>query len=207
VQTETPQELMRLVQTGSEEAFSELVRRFKEPITAFALRMLNDHQKALDVAQETFVSVYVHAASYKPVASFQGWLYRIAHNLAINELRRRKREPVLSLDAPLDKGRPDGPRFEPRDDALTAEESFLGRERMEVVRRCVASLPPKYRGAIVMKDMQGLTFEEIASILECPESTVKSRVMRGRRMIKARLETLLSPADPRRQPARQGSES
>lgn len=207
MQTETPQELMRLVQTGSEEAFSELVRRFKEPITAFAMRMLNDHQKALDVAQETFVNLYVHSASYRPVASFQGWLYRIAHNLAINELRRRKREPAFSIDAPLDPGRPDGPRFEPTDDAPTAEESMLGRERMEVVRRCVASLPSKYRSAIVMKDMQGLTFEEIAGILECPESTVKSRVMRGRRMIKARLEALLSLPAARTHPARQGSES
>jgi RNA polymerase sigma-70 factor (ECF subfamily) len=207
VQTETPQELMRLVQTGDEEAFSELVRRFKEPITAFVLRMLNDHQKALDVAQETFVNLYVHAGSYKPVASFQGWLFRIAHNLAINELRRRKREQTLSIDAPLDPGRPDGPRFEPPDVTPNAEESILGRERMEVVRRCVASLPAKYRSAIVMKDMQGLTFEEIAAILDCPESTVKSRVMRGRRMIKARLDALLSPAAPSRQPARQGSES
>ena len=203
MQTETPQELMRLVQTGNEEAFSELVRRFKEPITAFALRMLNDPQKALDVAQETFVNVYVHAQSYRPVASFQGWLYRIAHNLAINELRRRKREQAVSIDAPLDPGRPDGPRFEPPDAAPTAEESILGRERMEVVRRCVASLPAKYRSAIVMKDMQGLTFEEIAVILDCPESTVKSRVMRGRRMIRSRLEAIMSPTTPRRHPARQ----
>ena len=203
MQTETPQELMRLVQTGNEEAFSELVRRFKEPITAFALRMLNDHQKALDVAQETFVNVYVHAQSYRPVASFQGWLYRIAHNLAINELRRRKREQAVSIDAPLDPGRPDGPRFEPPDNAANAEESILGRERMEVVRRCVASLPEKYRSAIVMKDMQGLKFEEIAVILDCPESTVKSRVMRGRRMIRSRLEAIMSPTTPRTNPARQ----
>ncbi len=207
MQTETPQELMRLVQTGNEAAFSELVRRFKEPITAFALRMLNDHQKALDVAQETFVNVYVHAASYRPVASFQGWLYRIAHNLAINELRRKKREQTLSIDAPLDPGRPDGPRFEPPDEAPTAEESILGRERVAVVRRCVASLPGKYRSAIVMKDMQGLTFEEIAAILDCPESTVKSRVMRGRRMIRARLEAIMSPATPRTHPARHEWES
>ncbi len=205
--SETPQDLMRLVQSGDDEAFRELVRRYKEPITRFALRMLNDHDKAVDVAQETFINVFTHAAGYRPVASFTGWLYRIAHNLAVNELRRQKREPRFSLDAGLDPSREDGPRFEPADPSSSVEEAILGRERQEAVRRCVASLPPKYRGAIVMKDMQGLTFEEIAGILGCPESTVKSRVMRARRMVRARLESLMTTAAVRPQPVRQGTGS
>lgn len=185
---QTPQELMRLFQGGDEEAFREIVRRYREPIVSFAMRMLNDHEKALDVAQETFVSVFTHADGYRPMASFSGWLYRIAYHLAINEIRRRRRQPAVSLEAGSEPG-PDGrPGFEARSMDASAEEEMLGRERREAVRRCVASLPPRYRGAVVMKDMQGLTFDEIARVLGCPESTVKSRVMRARRMLQERLE-------------------
>ncbi|HKY32770.1 MAG TPA: sigma-70 family RNA polymerase sigma factor [Candidatus Polarisedimenticolia bacterium] len=186
---------MRLFQEGDEEAFRELVRRYKEPITSFVMRMLNDHDRALDVAQETFVNVFTHAGGYKPMASFTGWLYRIAYNLAINEIRRQRRQPVVSLDAASDPEAPGGPRIEARDEGPGIEEDLLGRERREAVRRCVASLPAKYRGAIVMKDMEGMTFDQIAGILGCPESTVKSRVMRGRRMIRSRLESYLRMAD------------
>jgi len=179
---------MRLFQEGDEEAFRELVRRYKDPLTSFAWRMLNDHDKAVDVAQETFINVFTHADGYRPVASFTGWLYRIAYNLAINEIRRQKRQPATSLDAATDPSGEGRPALQLSDGADSAEEGLLGIERRELVRRCVASLPPKYRGAIVMKDMEGLTFEEIAGILGCPESTVKSRVMRARRMLKTRLE-------------------
>jgi RNA polymerase sigma-70 factor (ECF subfamily) len=165
--------------------------------------MLNDPERAVDVAQETFISVYTHAASYRPIASFTGWLYRIAHNHSINELRRRRREPSLSLDGPADPRREDAPRFEPQEGAPTAEEAILGIERRSLVRRCVASLPRKYRSAIVLKDMEGMTFEEIAAILGCPESTVKSRVVRGRRMLRSRLESYVRPAGMRAPPIRQ----
>ncbi|MGH7342931.1 MAG: RNA polymerase sigma factor [Candidatus Rokuibacteriota bacterium] len=191
MESQTPQELMRLFQEGDHEAFREIVRRFRDPIISFAARMLNDHEKAVDVAQETFVNVFTHAEGYRPVASFSGWLYRIAYNLAINEIRRRRRHPVVSLDA-SDGPEGDGqPRREARDESPSVEEGLLGDERRAAVRRCVAALPAKYRGAIVMKDMEGLTFEEIARILECPESTVKSRVMRARRMLRKRLEPYL----------------
>jgi len=207
VTSETPHELMRLVQSGDEEAFRELVRRFKGPITNFALRMLNDHDKAVDVAQETFINVYTHADGYRPVASFTGWLYRIAHNLAVNELRRRKREPILSIDGSIDPGRKDGPRFEPCDPSSSVEEEIMGRELQDAVRRSIAALPQKYRSAIVMKDMQGLTFEECAGALGCPESTVKSRVMRARRMLRSRLEPIVRPEAVKATPVRQGSGS
>src|SRR5262249_14044913 len=174
VTSEAPHDLMRMFQEGDDEAFQELVRRYKDPIASFVMRMLNDREKALDVAQETFVNVFTHAESYRPVASFTGWLYRIAYNLAINEIRGQQRQPAISLEA-LAGTDPDGkPRMEARDDSPGVEERMLDDERHEMVRRCVAGLPAKYRGAIVMKDMEGLTFEEIASILGCPESTVKS---------------------------------
>jgi len=174
-------------QNGDEDAFRELVKRYKEPITSFAMRMLNDRDKALDIAQETFINVFTHVDGYRPLASFDGWLYRIAYNLSINEIRRRKRQPSISLDAPPPGSDRDRPGLEPAHEGPDAEEGILGAERCELVRRCVAALPAKYRGAIVMKDMEGLTFEQIANILDCPESTVKSRVMRARRMLRERL--------------------
>src|SRR5678815_3532190 len=164
---------MLLFRQGDEDAFRELVRRFREPITSFAMRMLNDPDKAVDVSQETFINVFTHADTYRPMASFTSWLYRIAYNLAINEIRRQRRQPAVSLDAGAADDTGSAMRFEPRDSGLSAEEEMLGRERRAAVRRCVASLPAKYRGAIVMKDMEGLTFDEIANILDCPESTVK----------------------------------
>ncbi|MGH9867747.1 MAG: RNA polymerase sigma factor [Candidatus Polarisedimenticolia bacterium] len=192
--SETPHDLMRQFQEGDEEAFQELVRRYKEPIVSFVMRMLNDREKAVDVAQETFINVFTHADSYRPVASFTGWLYRIAYNLAINEIRRQKRQPAISLDAPAPGQDADSRPLEPRDDREGIEEQMLQHELHENVRRCVAALPARYRGAIVMKDMEGMTFEEIAVVLGCPESTVKSRVMRGRRMLRTRLEAYLAPA-------------
>lgn len=201
----TPHELMRLFQEGDEDAFQELVRRYMEPIVSFVTRMLNDREKAVDVAQETFVNVFTHADGYRPVASFTGWLYRIAYNLAINEIRRQKRQPAVSLDAITEPDAEGRPRMEARDDRATIEERMLEDERHEAVRRCVAGLPPRYRAAIVMKDMEGMTFEEIATVLGCPDSTVKSRVMRGRKMLRRKLERYLSPLEdavPARAPAR-----
>jgi RNA polymerase sigma-70 factor (ECF subfamily) len=197
----TPHELMRMFQEGDEQAFQELVRRYKDPIISFVMRMLNDRDKAVDVAQETFVNVFTHAGGYRPVASFTGWLYRIAYNLAINEIRRQKRQPAISLDAFTDPGLDGRPRIEARDESAGIEERMLDDERHAVVRRCVAGLPAKYRGAIVMKDMEGMTFEEIAGILRCPESTVKSRVMRGRRMLRRKLERYLGPLEETAAPA------
>lgn len=188
-----PQDLMLRFQAGDEEAFKQLVLRFQEPIASFAFRLLNDHEKALDVAQETFISVYTHAESYRPIAGFSAWIYRIAYNLAINELRRQKRQPSFSIDIEED-AEGGSPKFELAGTGASAEDEILGREKQAAVRRCVASLPMRYRTAVVMKDMEGLTFEEIAGILHCPESTVKSRVVRARRMLLKRLEPYLSGA-------------
>lgn len=178
-------------QGGDEEAFKELVHRFQEPIASFAFRLLNDHEKALDVAQETFISVYTHADSYRPIAGFSAWIYRIAYNLAINELRRQKRQPSFSLDVDED-SEGGSPGFQLAGTGASAEEEILGREKQAAVRRCVASLPMRYRTAVVMKDMEGLTFEEIARVLHCPESTVKSRVVRARKMLLKRLAPYLT---------------
>ena len=178
-------------QGGDEDAFKELVHRFREPIVSFAFRLLNNHEKALDVAQETFISVYTHADSYRPIAGFSAWIYRIAYNLAINELRRQKRQPSFSLYA--DEDEESGSRkLELASTGVSAEDEILGREKQAAVRRCVASLPLRYRTAVVMKDMEGMTFEEIARVLHCPESTVKSRVVRARRMLLKRLAPYLS---------------
>ncbi|MFQ5701799.1 MAG: RNA polymerase sigma factor [Acidobacteriota bacterium] len=207
MKSRTPQELMQLIQRGDEDAFRELMRRFKQPITMFVLRMLNDPSKAVEVAQEAFVNIFTHAQSYRPTASFSGWIYRIAHNLAINEIRRTRRQPTVSIDAVGNQGGSETPVFEPADTRPSAEEAVLGNERRAMVRRCIAALPWKYRSAIVMKDMEGLTFLKIAAILDCPESTAKSRVMRARRMLKRRLEPYVervsaaTPVRPIRQDA------
>ena len=199
---------MLLFQGGDEEAFKELVRRFRDPIASFVLRLLNDYDKALDVAQETFVNVFTHAQEYRPMAGFSSWLYRIAYNLAINELRRARRHPAISLDTALQGHDDPAAHFEIADKEISAEEEILARERGEAVRRGVASLPVKYRTAVVLKDMEGLTFEETAKILGCPESTAKSRVTRARRMLAGRLERYLGnepERSGRRQPMREGS--
>jgi RNA polymerase sigma-70 factor (ECF subfamily) len=187
-------ELMAAVREGDERAFDELVRRYQAPMTGYLYRMLNDYEMALDLAQETFVRLYQNAHRYRANHSFSTYLYRIATNLAISELRRRKRWNMLSLVSffTAKDGDEEDRAFDLPDPRPLPEAWILREEERQIVARAVASLPEKYRAAIVLRDIQGLDYEQIAEILGVPLGTVKSRINRARSFLREKLRGYLS---------------
>lgn len=189
-QPASDEELVRRAQAGDSSAFDELIARYEGKITHHIHAMLRDWDKALDLAQDTFVKLLTRVDAYRETAKFSTWLYRIGTNLAIDEIRRRKRwrwVPFLTTS-------PDGQEQEIPHLRVTAKRSpgpeapLLEDERRGLVRRAIDDLPPHYRSAVLLKDMQDLPYEEVSEILEIPIGTVKSRVNRARGMLKDRLE-------------------
>jgi len=183
-------ELMVATRDGDETAFHELVRRYRTPITNYVHHMLNDYDMAVDLAQETFVRVFTSVHRYRANHSFSTYIYRIATNLAISELRRRKRWKMVSLVsffAPKDAEDPGDADLELPDQRSLPEAELLEKERRQMVRRAVASLPEKYRSALVLRDIEELEYEQIAQILKLPLGTVKSRINRARNLLREKL--------------------
>lgn len=191
-------ELVAAARDGDELAFQEVVRRYRTPITNFVYRMLNDYEMAVDLAQETFVRVYTSIGRYEANYSFSTYIYRIASNLAISELRKRKRRKVVSLFGIFtgDDGEP--VELDPVDGRQLPEEALLEDERKRAVRRAIASLPEKYRTALVLRDIEDHSYEQIAAILELSEGTVKSRINRARNLLRDKLGYLLDTAPDQR---------
>ena len=176
-------------------AFETLVSRYQSRIIAYSMRMLRDNEDAEDVAQETFIKAYRSLDSFRGASSFSTWLYRIATNLCIDRARKRKRSPqqAYSLDEPFDKEEDSGGR----EIADLSEEPSRGVERDELrrqVRETVALMPEKLRAVLVMCDIQGMAYEEIAQSLECPIGTVKSRLFHARADLARRLRPYMSGA-------------
>lgn len=190
-------ELVAAVRDGDEVAFQEIVRRYRGPITNFVYRMLNDYDMAVDLAQETFLRVYTSASRYEANYNFSTYIYRIASNLAISEIRKRKRRKVVSFFGMFGGHDDDVVEFDPADDRPLVEDTLLSDERARAVTRAVASLPEKYRTAVVLRDIEGHSYDEIARILGLSEGTVKSRINRARGLLKEKLCHLMAGADDR----------
>jgi RNA polymerase sigma-70 factor (ECF subfamily) len=187
-------ELVAAARDGDELAFQEVVRRYRTPITNFVYRMLNDYDMAVDLAQETFVRVYTSIGRYEANYSFSTYIYRIASNLAISEIRKRKRRKVVSLFGVFtgDDGEP--VEHDPADERQLPEDALLEDERKRAVGRAIASLPEKYRTALVLRDIEDHSYEQIAAILGLSEGTVKSRINRARNLLREKLGHLLGDA-------------
>jgi RNA polymerase sigma-70 factor (ECF subfamily) len=182
-------DLMEATREGDEVAFYELVRRYRSPITNYVNRMLNDYDMAVDLAQETFIRIYTNAHRYRANHNFSTYIYRIATNLAISELRRRKRWKMVSLVSffASPDGSDAGADLDLPDHRPLPESQLLDDERRQVVRRAVAALPERYRAALVLRDIEGLEYERIAEILRLPLGTVKSRINRARNLLREKL--------------------
>lgn len=177
----TDEALMELVKAGDEPAFQELMTRYKNRIIGFVQRTVNSRELAEDIAQEAFLRVFTKAYTFRSDGVFSTWLYRIATNLAINELRRRRRVRFVSLQRPVRTGSGDEialdmPDEKERGPAVAAERNELQRE----IARAVAELPVKYRVAFVLRDIQGHSYQKIAEVADVPLGTIKSRVNRAR---------------------------
>lgn len=184
--------LLEATRTGDELAFQELVRRYRNPITNFVYRMLNDYDRAVDLAQETFVRVYMSAERYQATYSFSTYIYRIASNLAITDLRQRKRRSLIPIPSFFSDKDGDEMEIELPDTRQTlADDAMIEDERRKAVSRAIASLPEKYRAAVVLRDIEGRSYEEISEVLGLSDGTVKSRINRARNLLKEKLKDFL----------------
>jgi RNA polymerase sigma-70 factor, ECF subfamily len=193
VESLSDHELVAAARDGDELAFQEVVRRYRTPITNFVYRMLNDYDMAVDLAQETFVRVYTSIGRYEANYSFSTYIYRIASNLAISEIRKRKRRRVVSLFSVFTSDDGEPIPLDPPDERQRQDEAMLEAERRRAVNRAIASLPEKYRTALVLRDIEDHSYEQIATILSLSEGTVKSRINRARNLLREKLGHLLDP--------------
>lgn len=180
-------QLMEAVAGGDQEAFAEILNRYRDRITNFIYRFLNNREDAVDLAQETFVRLYFAAGRYHSGYAFSTYIYRIAANLAISEIRRRKRQRIFSLNGFF--GDEDEKKdLDPADSAELPDQQLEADIRSRAIARAIASLPEKYRLPIVLRDVEGLSYEEVAGILGLGLGTTKSRISRGRSMLRLKLE-------------------
>lgn len=176
---------------GDELAFQELVNRYRNPITNFVYRMLNDYDRAVDLAQETFVRVYMNVGKYQANYSFSTYIYRIASNLAISDLRQRKRRRLIPIPTFFDKEGDEVEMELPDEKNLHPDDTMIDDERRKAVTRAIATLPEKYRTAVVLRDVEGRSYEEISDVLGLSDGTVKSRINRARNLLKEKLREYL----------------
>ena len=188
VQPATDHALLEGTLAGDEDAFAELVGRYRNQITSYIYRIINDYDGAVDLAQETFMRVYRAAGRYQTTHAFSTYIYRIATNLAISELRKRKRRRLVSLTGLLTSA--DGEEmidFNPPDEQPLQDVVLVDAERRAVVKRAISTLPDRYRAPLVLRDVEGKSYDEIAAILGTSEGTVKSRINRARNFLRDKM--------------------
>src|SRR5688500_6429326 len=180
--------LIEATKNGDEAAFAVIVGRYRNPITNYLYRFLNDYEEAVDLAQETFVRVYFAIDRYHTDYAFSTYIYRIATNLAISELRKRKRRKILSLTGLFQADAEDTTEFQPPDIRPLQDAELVVDEESRFVTKAIAALPHKYRAPIVLRDIEGLSYEEVASVMGLGLGTTKSRISRARAMLREKLK-------------------
>jgi RNA polymerase sigma-70 factor (ECF subfamily) len=176
----TDRELVASAVDGLEGGFEELVRRYQRPISAYVYRMVGDYDAALDLTQEIFIKVYGSLARYRSEFKFSTWIYKIAHNCAVDHLRRnngREQSLVSGTEAdqyelPIESKRP------------SPEQESEREERRLEIENVVCALPSVYRELIILRHSQDLTYEEIVEVTSLPLGTVKNRLFRAREMMR-----------------------
>src|SRR6202045_3233112 len=187
-------ELVTELQAGSETAFDWLVTHYHGPVYNLILSMLGDVADAADGTQEVFLKAFRGIRSFRRGSSLKTWLYRIAIREALNHKRWFKRhlQKNVSIDAEPEEGHA---AIEIEDLAATPFEQFAAHEIQTAVQTALQEIPEVFRSAVILRDLEGLSYEEIAEVLECSSGTVKSRILRGRRALKEILEPLLGQRD------------
>ena len=165
--------------------------RYRNPLTNYLYRMLNDYEEAVDLAQESFVRVYFAIDRYHSRYAFSTYIYRIATNLAISEIRKRKRRRLFSLTGLFQFDGEEEKDFQPADNKPHPEEDTLSSEKLLMIQKAISALPDKYRAPIILREIQELTYEEVAEVLGLGLGTTKSRISRGRGMLRERLKNYL----------------
>ncbi|AFN74972.1 RNA polymerase sigma-E factor [Melioribacter roseus P3M-2] len=183
----TDEELIkRFQETNDLEAYQILVKRYKDPLMNFVYRFVGDRDVCSDIVQDTMIKFYLNKDSYREFAKFSTWIYTIAGNLAKNELKRRRRRSILSLtNSDEDK------------QIQVEDKSFLPPDRItdsqiknDIIQKALMKIKPVYRQMVILRDIQGLSYEEIAEITNVSLGTVKSRINRGRNQLQKLLKNI-----------------
>jgi RNA polymerase sigma-70 factor (ECF subfamily) len=184
------EDLMAEAAEGNERAFTELVGRYRSRVVNLVSRLLNDREASDDISQEVFVRVFLHRKNYRRGAKFSTWLFTIAANLAKNEIRRRKRRRNWTSLDELQEQLHDS-SLQLMDPKGNRELEVDAKQIRGIVGAAITTLPERYRLALVLRDIEGLAYEEIAQVLRIPGGTVRSRINRARLMLKKKLEPTL----------------
>jgi len=188
-QDDSDQQLVQRVQAGEKAAFDLLVRKYQHRVLKLVSRFISDAAEAEDVAQEAFIKAYRALPAFRGDSAFYTWLYRIAINTAKNALVSNRRRPV---DFDLDLQDPEQyDRHARLKEGDTPEGVLLTEEIRSVVEKAMEQLPEDLRTAIVLRELEGLSYEEIAEAMDCPVGTVRSRIFRAREAIDKKLKPLL----------------
>jgi len=190
----TDVQLMLDVKAGDEQSFELLLRKYRTPLVNFLYRMVRDRAVAEDLAQEVFLRVYRARQEYAPSAKFTTWMFRIATNLALNSVRdNRHRKLEVSMDQSVVAGEDEQRPMEVPDRAPSVEQEMVARCRADMILKAIHSLPEKQRAAVLMHKYQELDYDEIARVLECSESALKSLLFRAYETLRVELAPLVSP--------------
>lgn len=182
------EQLVKKSLQGDTMAFEELVALYQNKIYALAYRYMGNEDDAYDMTQEAFIKAYRSLRSFKGDSSFGTWIYRVATNVCLDELRRRKRRVfTLSLDEPLATREGDEVEKEFADTSPTADILYEQKEFSQYIQNLLDQMKPEHKSAIVLRDLMELSYEEISEVLNCSIGTVKSRISRAREVLRKKL--------------------
>jgi RNA polymerase sigma-70 factor, ECF subfamily len=189
----TDVQLMLDVKAGDEQSFELLLRKYRTPLVNFLYRMVRDSAAAEDLAQEVFLRVYRARKEYAPSAKFTTWMFRIATNLALNSVRdNRHRKMEISVDQTVETIEDEQRAMELPDRAPSIEQQLLAQTRSEMILRAIHALPEKQRAAVLLHKYQELDCDEIARVLECSDSALKSLLFRAYETLRTELAPLVN---------------
>ncbi len=192
--TRSDVQLMLEVKAGDERSFELLLQRYRTPLVNFLFRMVRSREQAEDLAQEVFIRVYRARDEYVPTAKFTTWLFRIATNLALNSIRDHRHQKLeMSIDAPITTDAEEGDErtFELADKQQNVEQKLVEDGRKKMIRHAIEKLPEKQRAAVLLHKYQELDYAEIAKILSCSESALKSLLFRAYEALRIELAPLV----------------
>jgi RNA polymerase sigma-70 factor (ECF subfamily) len=182
-------DLVSLAQEGKEAAYQELIRRYERPVFSLIFRMVRDREIAEDLAQDTFIKVLNHIDRYRPEFKLSSWLFKIANNVAIDHLRKRQLETVSIDGSPhaASAAEVEATQMDVAARQETALEEMEAREIGKAIERAIESLRPEYRSCIMLRHVEGRSYEEIAAMLDLPLGTVKTYIHRARHQLRESL--------------------
>lgn len=187
----TDEELIARFQDGDNYAFDLLVKRYKDPLLNFIYRFVGEKNEAEDIVQETFLRLFKNKHYYKEIAKFSTWIYTIAGNLAKTELRKRKRRKLFSISHYMSTEKD----YDIPDETTSPESDTNTLITDKIIQKAIDKLSPKFKQVIILRDIQGFSYEEIAEIVNIPLGTVKSRVNRARLKLQEDLKDLMDDTD------------